>query len=162
MFLLQTLNNNCDRYIRLHLLFTWGVHRAGEAHREIPEICRTMDADSACELFFRHITDVGDYLKEFIKRRRQESQKLPVHLGKTVHGTTERDTGKAQIILPAWGGAELALSDASRQIEVPSYASMGARITQRVNLQGHLPVSMRPVDVKASPPFGNLPHDRRA
>lgn len=75
---------------------------------------------------------------------------------KTVGGITERNTGKAQIILPAWGEAELVLFDAGRQIHIPFYASMGSHITQHVDLQEHLLVSMRPANIKATPPFGVL------
>src|SRR3984893_13245446 len=38
---LKTLNVNCDRYTRLHLVFTRDLHRAGRAHRELLAACRT-------------------------------------------------------------------------------------------------------------------------
>ncbi len=70
--LLKTLNNNCDRYTRLHLLVTRDQHRAGQAHRELLEACRTGDADRACKVLWQHIADAGHYLKEFIQSRRDQ------------------------------------------------------------------------------------------
>lgn len=70
MNLLRTLNNNCDRYTRLHLLFTRDLHRAGRAHRTLLDACKTRNADLACETLWRHIVDAGEYLRDFIKSRR--------------------------------------------------------------------------------------------
>ncbi len=75
---LKLLNTNCDRYTRLHLLVTRNLHRAGEAHRAILTVCKTKDADAACDVLWHHITDAGQYLKEFIRvRRAQHGQALP-------------------------------------------------------------------------------------
>ena len=41
----KTLNINCDRYTRLHLVFTREQHRAGQAHRELLDACKTKDPD---------------------------------------------------------------------------------------------------------------------
>jgi len=68
---IKTLNNNCDRYTRLHLVFTRKLHQAGEAHRELLKACRTMNPDVASAALWRHITDAGSYLKEFIQRHRE-------------------------------------------------------------------------------------------
>ncbi len=70
--LLRALNNNCDRYTRLHLLVTREQHRAGEAHRELLAACRTRSADLACDALWQHITQAGRYLKEFIQQRRTQ------------------------------------------------------------------------------------------
>ena len=72
MALIKTLNNNCDRYTRLHLLFTRKLHQAGKAHRAILKACRTGKADIACDALWKHITDAGRYLKEFISSHRAE------------------------------------------------------------------------------------------
>jgi DNA-binding GntR family transcriptional regulator len=68
---LKTLNINCDRYTRLHLVFTRDLHRAGQAHRELLEICKTRDPEAASAALWKHITDAGQYLKEFIKAHRE-------------------------------------------------------------------------------------------
>lgn len=69
---IKTLNNNCDRYTRLHLLFTRDLHQAGEAHRELLRACRSRNPDVASAAMWRHITDAGRYLKDFIQRHREQ------------------------------------------------------------------------------------------
>lgn len=70
---IKTLNNNCDRYTRLHLVVTRKLRQAGEAHRELLTACRTRNPDVASAALWRHITDAGSYLKQFIKRHREQS-----------------------------------------------------------------------------------------
>lgn len=74
MSLLRTLNNNCDRYTRLHLLFTRDLHRAGRAHRMLLDACKTRNADLACDTLWRHIVEAGEYLKDFIQKRREAAE----------------------------------------------------------------------------------------
>ena len=69
---LKTLNINCDRYTRLHLVFTRDLHRAGEAHRELFAACKTKDPEIAAVALWKHIIDAGEYLKEFIQRHREQ------------------------------------------------------------------------------------------
>jgi DNA-binding GntR family transcriptional regulator len=69
---LKTLNHNCDRYTRLHLVFTRNPHLAGEAHRRLLEACRTRDPQIAGDALWNHIMDAGTYLKEFIIRHRAQ------------------------------------------------------------------------------------------
>jgi len=72
MSFLKTLNINCDRYTRLHLVFTRDLHRAGKAHRELLDACKTKDPEVAAAALWAHITEAGEYLKEFIKRHREQ------------------------------------------------------------------------------------------
>jgi DNA-binding GntR family transcriptional regulator len=72
MAFVKTLNHNCDRYTRLHLVFTRNLHLAGEAHRKLLEACRTRDPKTANDALWSHIMDAGQYLKEFIARRREQ------------------------------------------------------------------------------------------
>jgi DNA-binding GntR family transcriptional regulator len=72
MSFLKTLNINCDRYTRLHLVFTRDLHRAGQAHRELLDACRTKDPEIGVPALWKHITEAGEYLKEFIKRHRDQ------------------------------------------------------------------------------------------
>jgi DNA-binding GntR family transcriptional regulator len=74
MTLLKTLNSNCDRYTRLHLLVTRNLHRAGKAHRVLLTVCKTRDADQSCEVLWQHIMDAGQYLKDFIRSRREQHE----------------------------------------------------------------------------------------
>jgi DNA-binding GntR family transcriptional regulator len=75
MNLLRTLNNNCDRYTRLHLLFTRDLHRSGRAHRIVLDACKTGQADAACAALWSHIMDAGQYLKEFIRSQRESAER---------------------------------------------------------------------------------------
>jgi DNA-binding GntR family transcriptional regulator len=68
----KKLNANCDRYTRLHLVFTRDLHRAGQAHRELLAACRTKDPEIASAALWKHITEAGEYLKEFIQRHREQ------------------------------------------------------------------------------------------
>ena len=72
MSFLRTLSNNCDRYIRLHLAVTRKLQQAGEAHRDLLNICKKGDPDLAATAMWKHITDAGQYLKEFIRIRREQ------------------------------------------------------------------------------------------
>jgi DNA-binding GntR family transcriptional regulator len=68
----KTLNVNCDRYTRLHLVFTHDSHRAGQSHRELLDACKTRDPEVASATLWKHITEAGAYLKEFIQRHREQ------------------------------------------------------------------------------------------
>jgi len=70
--LLRSLNNNCDRYTRLHLLVTRDLHQAGHAHRALLETCKTRQPDKACEALWHHIMDAGEYLSDFIQSQREQ------------------------------------------------------------------------------------------
>lgn len=67
--LIQTVNNNADRYIRLHILFSRDAHRnAKDEHQAILELCRQRNAAAASQLLEEHITKAGRELKEFMKQ----------------------------------------------------------------------------------------------
>ena len=68
---LNTLNMQCDRYTRLHLVVTRDLRSAGKAHRELLDVCRTRNPVAAADAVWRHIMDAGEYLKELIQNRRQ-------------------------------------------------------------------------------------------
>ena len=61
-----------DRYTRLHLVFTRELHRVGQAHRELLDACKTRNPDVAAAALWKHITEAGEYLKEFIQRHREQ------------------------------------------------------------------------------------------
>ena len=72
MAFLKTLNNNCDRYTRLHLAFTRKSRQAGPAHRRLLELCKSGDSEAASAALWKHITDAGEYLRDFIQKRREQ------------------------------------------------------------------------------------------
>jgi DNA-binding GntR family transcriptional regulator len=69
---LKTLNINCDRYTRLHLVFTRDLRRAGKAHHDLFDACKTKNPEIAAAELWKHITEAGEYLKEFITRHREQ------------------------------------------------------------------------------------------
>jgi len=71
--LIQTINNNADRYIRLHILFSRDAHRnAKDEHRAILELCRQRDADAASQMLEQHISKAGHEMRVFIKQQREQ------------------------------------------------------------------------------------------
>jgi DNA-binding GntR family transcriptional regulator len=69
MSLIQTVNNNSDRYIRLHILFSRDAHRHDkDEHRALLELCRQKETEAAIRLLERHITKAGREIKEFMRR----------------------------------------------------------------------------------------------
>jgi DNA-binding GntR family transcriptional regulator len=58
--LLKTLNLKCDRYARLHLVCTRDLHRAGQAHRELLDACKTEEPEIAATEMWKHITEAGN------------------------------------------------------------------------------------------------------
>ncbi|WP_076542229.1 GntR family transcriptional regulator [Shewanella sp. UCD-KL21] len=60
------LNNNCDRYIRLQLLLTGGIPTAEREHRELFELCKRKDIDSATQLLQRHILHAAEAIKALV------------------------------------------------------------------------------------------------
>lgn len=69
---LKTLNINCDRYTRLHLVFIHDSRRAGQSHRRLLDACKTRNPEVASGALWKHITEAGEYLKEFIQRHREQ------------------------------------------------------------------------------------------
>ena len=69
MAMIQQINNNSDRYMRLQLYLTREFSRANEQHRTLLELCRNRDTEAACALLELHIRNAGRSLKEFIMKR---------------------------------------------------------------------------------------------
>ena len=69
--IIQNLNNNVDRYLRLHLQLTRAVRRAQQDHRKILELCRKRKIAAACDYLEKHIRDAGDALIEFLSHHRR-------------------------------------------------------------------------------------------
>jgi DNA-binding GntR family transcriptional regulator len=68
---LRTINNNGERYTRLHLFLTSGRERAIEEHRQLLELSRTRRAEEACALLDRHIRSAGVALRQLLEARRR-------------------------------------------------------------------------------------------
>ena len=65
----QGINLQTDRYIRLQLLLTGAVADAEVEHREILRLCEERDAERAVPYLRRHILSAGRNLLAAIKDR---------------------------------------------------------------------------------------------
>lgn len=53
--LVQNLNTNSDRYIRVHLLLAGGLGKAEQEHAQLLTLCEQGDVTAACQLLQQHI-----------------------------------------------------------------------------------------------------------
>jgi len=67
--LVNTLNKNADRYIRMHLLWAGGISKAESEHNELLALCKAKDVDNAVICLKKHILGSRDEIKAFLKER---------------------------------------------------------------------------------------------
>jgi DNA-binding GntR family transcriptional regulator len=67
--LVDTLNKNADRYIRMHLLWAGGISKAGPEHNQLLAYCKTGDVDAAVAVLRNHILSSRDEIKAFLEQR---------------------------------------------------------------------------------------------
>lgn len=67
--LVNTLNKNADRYIRMHLLWAGGISKAESEHNEILALCKARDVEKAVALLKQHILGSRDEIKAFLNER---------------------------------------------------------------------------------------------
>lgn len=67
--LVNTLNKNADRYIRMHLLWAGGISKAGPEHNQLLAFCKTGDVDEAVAVLRHHILSSRDEIKAFLEQR---------------------------------------------------------------------------------------------
>ncbi|GHE86676.1 GntR family transcriptional regulator [Thalassotalea profundi] len=72
--LVNTLNKNSDRYIRMHLLWAGGISKAESEHNDLLAFCKAKDVDNAVALLKKHILGSRDEIKAFLVKR--ENNKL--------------------------------------------------------------------------------------
>src|SRR6185437_4041620 len=68
---LRTINNNGERYTRMHLFLTSGRERAIVEHRRLLDLSRARKVDEACALLDRHIRSAGAALRQLLETRRR-------------------------------------------------------------------------------------------
>lgn len=68
---LRTINNNGERYTRMHLFLTSGRERAIVEHRQLLDLSRAGKVDEACALLDRHIRSAGAALRQLLETRRR-------------------------------------------------------------------------------------------
>ncbi|MBL4942204.1 MAG: GntR family transcriptional regulator [Colwellia sp.] len=67
--LVNILNKNADRYIRMHLLWAGGISKAGPEHAELLAFCQARDTESAVAKLKQHILSSRDEIKAFLQQR---------------------------------------------------------------------------------------------
>jgi len=67
--LVNILNKNADRYIRMHLLWAGGISKAGPEHAELLAFCQARDIDKAVAKLKQHILNSRDEIKAFLLQR---------------------------------------------------------------------------------------------
>ena len=67
--LVNTLNKNADRYIRMHLLWAGGISKAGPEHNQLLECCKNGDVEKGVEILRQHILGSRDEIKSFLEQR---------------------------------------------------------------------------------------------
>ncbi|MBL4909229.1 MAG: GntR family transcriptional regulator [Alteromonadaceae bacterium] len=67
--LVQTLNKNADRYIRMHLLWAGGISKAGSEHAQLLKLCKDRDTEGAVKVLKQHILGSRDEIKAFLIER---------------------------------------------------------------------------------------------
>lgn len=67
--IVNTLNKNADRYIRMHLLWAGGMSKAEPQHNELLALCKKRDVAAAVDLLKRHILESRDEIKAFLLER---------------------------------------------------------------------------------------------
>ncbi|ATC99245.1 hypothetical protein PSPO_a2278 [Pseudoalteromonas spongiae UST010723-006] len=60
------LNKNSDRYIRMHLLLAGGIKKAGGEHKQLIDYCRAGDTSNACQLLKQHILGAKEEIKALL------------------------------------------------------------------------------------------------
>jgi DNA-binding GntR family transcriptional regulator len=68
--IVQGINVQTDRYIRLQLLLTAGKKEAEAEHRELLRLCEKGDVKKAVQFLRKHITDAGHNLITLLKKKR--------------------------------------------------------------------------------------------
>ncbi|WDE04175.1 GntR family transcriptional regulator [Thalassomonas viridans] len=67
--LVNTLNKNADRYIRMHLLWAGGISKAESEHNELYNLCKEKQTEKAVAVLKQHILGSRDEIKEFLLSR---------------------------------------------------------------------------------------------
>lgn len=67
--LVNILNKNADRYIRMHLLWAGGISKAGPEHAELLAFCQDRDIENAVAKLKQHILNSRDEIKTFLLQR---------------------------------------------------------------------------------------------
>lgn len=65
--IVRGLNNNADRYVRMHLMLAGGFNTAVAEHRQILQYCRERNTEAACEYLQQHIRHAKDGIMKLLQ-----------------------------------------------------------------------------------------------
>jgi DNA-binding GntR family transcriptional regulator len=71
--MVQNLNSNSDRYIRVHLMLAGGVAKAGPEHVQLLELCRQRQVEQACALLKQHILGAAHEINQLVQKLEADS-----------------------------------------------------------------------------------------
>ena len=63
------LNTNCDRYVRLELYLASGIPKAQKDHRELLEFCKQGDVENAVKLLRAHILHAAEAIRDLVAQQ---------------------------------------------------------------------------------------------
>jgi DNA-binding GntR family transcriptional regulator len=66
----ESIHNNADRYVRLHLFLVRETTRANQEHRTILQFSKERNVEAACRCLEQHIESAGKSLAEYLRSRR--------------------------------------------------------------------------------------------
>ena len=66
----ESIHNNADRYVRLHLFLVRETTRANQEHRTILQFLKERNVEAACRRLELHIESAGQSLAEYLRSRR--------------------------------------------------------------------------------------------
>ncbi|REL30372.1 GntR family transcriptional regulator [Thalassotalea euphylliae] len=72
--LVDTLNKNADRYIRMHLLWAGGISKAESEHNDILGLCQAGNVEGAVAVLKQHILGSRDEIKAFLLAREKANK----------------------------------------------------------------------------------------
>lgn len=67
--LVDTLNRNADRYIRMHLLWVGGISKAESEHKALLDLSRAGKVADAVAMLKHHILGSSHEIKDYLKQR---------------------------------------------------------------------------------------------
>ncbi|MCC2615004.1 GntR family transcriptional regulator [Aestuariibacter halophilus] len=70
--LVDALNKNCQRFVRLHISLAGGLDIASNEHKELLTLCKAGEKTKAVNFLKRHILGARDDIKAFLSKQEQQ------------------------------------------------------------------------------------------
>lgn len=76
--LVNTLNKNAERFIRMHLLWAGGMCKVESEHSQLVSLCQNKNITAATNLLKQHIFGVRDEIKHFLQTRENKTTSVNI------------------------------------------------------------------------------------